>query len=208
MRYLPIILLLALGIAACSDAVSKPEALPIMGNHDIDPATGDTTFHHIRPFAFVDQDSQIVNNATFEGKAYVADFFFTSCPTICPRVKQQMLRIYDRYQDDDRLLLLSHTIDVKHDTVGRLKEYAEGLGVSSDKWHFVTGDKDEIYGIAEDYLSIAREDPDAPGGFDHSGWVILVDQKGRIRSFANGTIPEKMDELMEDIDWLLNNEFE
>jgi protein SCO1/2 len=207
MRYLPILLLLALALSACGGTASEPEALPVLGNHDIDPASGDTTFHHIRPFSFVDQDSQIVTNATFEGKAYVADFFFTSCPTICPKVKQQMMRIYDRYQDDDRLSMLSITIDVKRDTVGRLKEYAEGLGVSSDKWHFVTGDKDEIYEIAEDYLSIAREDPDAPGGFDHSGWVILLDQNGRIRSFANGTVPEKMDELMEDIDWLLANEF-
>lgn len=207
MKYLPFLFILAIGITACGDSISEPDVLPVLGNHDIDPATGDTTFHHIRPFAFVDQDSQVITNTTFAGKAYVADFFFTSCPTICPKVKQQMKRIYDKYQDDDRLKMLSITIDVKRDTVGRLKEYAEGLGVSTDKWHFVTGDKDEIYDIAEDYLSIAREDPDAPGGFDHSGWVILLDENGRIRSFANGTIPEKMDELMTDIDWLLANEF-
>jgi len=191
---------------ACQQ-ISEPETLPILGNHDIDPATGDTTLHTIPAFSFVNQDSRQVTNQTFTGKVYIADFFFTSCPTICPKVKQQMLRIYDRYADDDRLLLLSHTIDVKRDTVGRLKEYAGGLNVSSDKWHFVTGNKDEIYDIAEDYLSIAREDPDAPGGFDHSGWLILLDQNGHIRSFANGTIPEKVDELMEDIDWLLENEF-
>lgn len=207
MKYFPFLVLLAvLGLTACNQT-SAPEALGILGNHDIDPATGDTTFHTIRNFSFVDQDSQVVNNATFAGKAYVADFFFTSCPTICPKVKQQMLRIYDRYENDDRLLLLSHTIDVKRDTVGRLKEYADGLNVKTNKWHFVTGSKDEIYDIAEDYLSIAREDPDAPGGFDHSGWVILIDKNGHIRSFANGTSPEKMDELMEDIDWLLANDF-
>lgn len=206
MRYLPISLLLFVFLLAACDETSEPEALPIIGNHDIDPNTGDTTYHAIPTFAFVDQDSQIVNNATFTGKAYVADFFFTSCPTICPKVKQQMLRIYDRFENDDRLLLLSHTIDTKRDSVGKLKEYADGLGVSSDKWHFVTGDRDEIYDIAEDYLSIAREDPDAPGGFDHSGWVILVDKNGRIRSFANGTIAEKIDELIVDIEWLLAND--
>lgn len=202
------LILLALSLTFGCQEITEPEAeiLPVLGNHDVDPATGDTTFHRIRDFSFVNQDSQIVNNATFEGKAYVVDFFFTSCPTICPKVKKQMLRLYEKYQDDDRLLLLSHTIDVKRDTVGRLKQYAEGLGVSSDKWHFVTGDKDEIYDIAEDYLSIAREDENAPGGFDHSGWLILVDKNGQIRSFANGTIAEKVDELMEDIDWLLANE--
>lgn len=200
------LLVFMLTMTACQQT-AESEALPILGNHDIDPTTGDTTFHRIRPFSFVDQDSQIVTNATFAGKAYVADFFFTSCPTICPKVKQQMLRIYDRFENDDRLLLYSMTMDVKRDTVGRLKEYAEGLNVRTDKWHFVTGDKDALYEIDEDYLSIVREDPDAPGGFDHSGWVILVDKEGRIRSFANGTIPEKMDELMEDIDWLLANEF-
>lgn len=207
MRYLPISLLLfTVLLAACSET-SEPESLPVIGNHDIDPNTGDTTYHTIPAFSFVDQDSQEVNNATFTGRAYVADFFFTSCPTICPKVKQQMLRIYDRFENDDRLLLLSHTIDTKRDSVARLKEYADGLAVNSDKWHFVTGDRDEIYDIAEDYLSIAREDPDAPGGFDHSGWVILVDKNGHIRSFANGTVAEKMDELMADIDWLLANDF-
>ena len=207
MRYLPISLfLLAVMLAACG-GTAEPESLPIIGNHDIDPNTGDTTYHTIPSFSFVDQDSQVVNNATFAGKAYVADFFFTSCPTICPKVKQQMLRIYDRFEEDDRLLLLSHTIDTKRDSVARLKEYADGLAVDTDKWHFVTGDRDEIYEIAEDYLSIAREDPDAPGGFDHSGWVILVDKSGHIRSFANGTVAEKMDELMADIEWLLENDF-
>lgn len=207
MKYLPFSFLVFILLLTACDQTSEPEFLPIIGNHDVDPTTGDTTFHTIPSFSFVDQDSQVVNNATFAGKAYVADFFFTSCPTICPKVKQQMLRIYDRYENDDRLLLLSHTIDVKRDTVGRLKEYADGLNVESGKWHFVTGDKDEIYDIAEDYLSIAREDANAPGGFDHSGWVILVDKEGHIRSFANGTVAEKMDELMEDIDWLLANDF-
>ncbi|RME99425.1 MAG: SCO family protein, partial [Bacteroidetes bacterium] len=115
------------------------EKLPYLGFHQVDETTGDTIYHQIRDFAFIDQDSQLITNEYFAGKAYVADFFFTSCPTICPKVKQQMLRIYDRYRDDDRLLLLSHTIDVKRDTVPKLKRYAQGLGVDSPKWRFVTG---------------------------------------------------------------------
>ncbi|HMQ91131.1 MAG TPA: SCO family protein, partial [Flavilitoribacter sp.] len=99
--------------------------------------------------------------------------------------------------------LVSHTIDPKHDTVPRLKKYAEGLGVTAPKWDFVTGDKKAIYDIATDYMSIASEDPDAPGGFNHSGYLILVDKNRHIRSFCNGTQPEDVDRFMKDIDWLL-----
>ena len=176
--------------------------LPYLGNHLIE--NGDTTYHEIPDFTFVNQDSTIITNETFNGKAYVADFFFTSCPTICPKVKKQMLRIYDKYQSDDRLLLLSHTIDTKYDTVGRLHEYAGNLGVTSDKWHFVTGEKEDIYGITESYMSIAIEDPNAPGGFDHSGWLILIDKDRRIRSFCNGTEQEAVTKFMQEIDLLMN----
>ena len=181
------------------------EPLPILGNHLIDGT--DTTYHEIPDFTFVNQDSAQVSNANFAGKAYISDFFFTSCPTICPKVKTQMLRIYDKYQEDDRLLLLSHSIDTKYDTVGRLKEYARNLEVTSDKWHFVTGDKADIYRIAEDYMSIAIEDPDAPGGFDHSGWLLLIDKNRHIRAYCNGTKEEEVDEFMEQIDQLLTEEY-
>ncbi|MCB9292340.1 MAG: SCO family protein [Lewinellaceae bacterium] len=191
---------IALAALACNN--SEPQkALPIIGNHDIQGE--DTIYHQIPDFAFIDQDSQVVTNATFDDKIYIADFFFTSCPTICPKVKKQMLRIYEKYQDEPRLMFLSHSIDPKRDTVGRLKTYSENLGVDTGRWRFVTGNKDEIYEIADDYMSIAVEDPNAPGGFDHSGWLLLVDQDRHIRSYCNGTEPEKVDEFMKDIDWLL-----
>jgi protein SCO1/2 len=88
--------------------------------------------------------------------------------------------------------------------VPRLKQYARKLGVSADRWHFVTGEKEEIYGIAEDYFSVATEDPDAPGGYDHSGRLILVDPKGHVRSFCDGTDPEAVDEFIDDIEKLLH----
>lgn len=185
---------------------SRPEEpLPILGEKIIE--NGDTIYHTIPDFAFIDQDSQVVTNETFKGKIYVADFFFISCPTICPKVTKQMLRIYKHFEDDDRVALLAHTIDVKHDTIPRLKDYATKLGVRTDKWHFVTGDKDAIYDIADDYFSIAIEDPDAPGGFDHSGKIILVDDKRRVRSFADGTDPESVDRLIADMEKLLRMEY-
>jgi protein SCO1/2 len=180
---------------------SKPKKLPILGNRDVE--NGDTIYHTIPDFQFVDQDSNYITNGSLSGKAYVADFFFISCPTICPKVKKQMLRIYDRFEQEDRLMYLSHSIDPKRDTVGALKTYAENLGVDHNKWKFVTGKKSEIYEIADDYFSIAIEDPDAPGGFDHSGRLILVDGQGHVRSFCNGTEPEKVDQFMNDIDVLL-----
>ncbi len=177
------------------------DTLPILGERDV--VNGDTVYHTIPDFSFINQDSQVVNNETFAGKTYVADFFFVSCPTICPKVTKQMKRLHDRFQDEEQFLLLAHTIDPVRDTVGRLKVYAEGLGVASSKWHFVTGEKDELYAIADDYFSIAIENPDAPGGFDHSGRIILVDPQRRVRSFCDGTDPASVDKFMEDIEILL-----
>ena len=198
---LPAVLLLL--VFACSPADDQP--LPYYGMHTTDPQTGDTIYHRIRDFVFVDQDSLLVTNATFAGKAYVADFFFTSCPTICPKVKKNMLRMYQAFENEDRLLFLSHSIDVKRDTVGRLKAYAQGLGIDdgSHRWRLVTGKRKEIYDIAYDYISTALENPDAPGGFDHSGYVLLIDANGHLRAYADGTKEEEIDRLMKDINRLL-----
>jgi len=182
-------------------ACKNEKRLPILGERDIQ--NGDTIYHSVPDFSFINQDSQVVNNATFDSKIYVVDFFFISCPTICPKVMKQMLRVYEKFENEDRLMLLSHTIDTKHDTVGRLKMYAQNLGVNTQKWHFVTGDKAEIYDIADDYFSIAKEDPEAPGGFDHSGRLILVDTKRHVRSFCDGTDPASVDKFMDDIKALL-----
>jgi protein SCO1 len=181
----------------------EPQTLPILGNRDVSDS-GDTIYHEIPDFSFIDQDSQVVNNATFAGKAYVADFFFIACPTICPKTAKQMLRIYDQFKTEPNLLLLAHTVAPKYDTVAALNRYARNLGVESSKWHFVTGEQATIYDIAGAYFSIAQEDPTAPGGFDHSGRLILVDKNRHVRSFCNGTEPEDVDRFMKDIEKLLN----
>src|SRR5680860_535752 len=173
--------------------------LPILGIPEIQ-MNGDTIFHTIPEFSFTDQDSNNVTNETFEGKIYVADFFFTSCPSICPIMTKQMKRIYDRYEDEDRLMLISHSIDTRHDSVPVLKAYAEKLNIDDAKWLFVTGEKSEIYAIANDYFNVAYEDQDAPGGYDHSGKIILVDPQGHIRAFCDGTDPESVDQFMKDIE--------
>src|SRR5690606_36224138 len=133
-------------LVACSTQ-KREERLPILGERIVEGS--DTIYHTIADFQFVDQDSNIVTQETFKDKIYVADFFFTSCRTICPIMKTQMLRVYDSIKSDPEVLLLSHTIDPEYDTVGLLHDYANRLGVSSDKWHFVTGKQDDIFNIAQ-----------------------------------------------------------
>lgn len=196
---------IALAATACNEVKSSYE-LPILGRKEYverevnGETVTDTLYHTIAPFEFVDQDSAIITNATFNNQVYVADFFFTSCPTICPVMKQQMLRVYEAYKNDPEVAIISHTIDPTHDTVAVLKSFAEKLGVESSKWHFVTGDKDKIYDIGENsYMVVANEDENAPGGYIHSGAFLLVDQKGRIRQVYDGTVPEQVDVLINDI---------
>lgn len=198
-----IFLLLILAVACMQPR--EDDTLPVLGHKDV--VEGDTVYHTIPDFTFINQDSQVVTNSTFDGKAYIVDFFFISCPTICPKVKKQMLRIHEEFKDEENLVLLSHTIDTKRDTVGRLHNYARNLGVSAPKWHFVTGDEAEIYDIADDYFSIAVKDPTAPGGFDHSGRLILVDENRHVRAFCDGTDPESVDQFMVDIRKLLKEDY-
>lgn len=194
------------GLAACQDQAQRK--LPILGRQEYKEVNGriDTIYHTIPSFQFVDQDSMIVTEAVFEDKIYVADFFFGTCPTICPIMKQQMLRVYEKFKDNPQFAILSHTIDPDHDTVAYLKDYSMRLGVTDNSvWHFVTGDQDAIYeiGSAEGYLVPVGEDEDAPGGFIHSGAFILVDKERRIRGFYDGTKAMEVDALINDIPKLL-----
>ena len=194
-------------IISCS---SQNEKLPILGRREIKNVEfegkikADTVFHSIPDFAFTNQDGNTVTQDTFNDKIYIADFFFTSCPTICPVMKSQMLRVYEKYIDIDEVLILSHTIDPKHDTVEVLADFADRLRVSSNKWHFVTGNQERIYDIGQNsYMVTSREDPDEPGGFLHSGAFLLIDKQRRIRGIYDGTKEDKVDQLLEDIDKLL-----
>ena len=188
----------------------EPGKLPILGFKDAvenkgNPGQVDTVYHTIADFSFVNQDSAMVTNNTFANKVYVSDFFFTSCPTICPIMKAQMLRVYDTFNNNPEVMLLSHTIDPEYDTVALLKDYADRLEVTSEKWHFVTGDKEKIYEIGQrSYLITAQEDQFQPGGYLHSGAFILVDKDRRIRGIYDGTKPDQVDRLINDIPILLS----
>jgi protein SCO1 len=182
-----------------SGCITKKEnPLPVFGEREV--VGKDTIYHRIADFKFVDQDSAIITNETYKDKIYVADFFFTSCRTICPIMKTQMLRVYDSIQNNPEVLLLSHTIDPEYDTVALLHDFADRLGVKSDKWHFVTGNKEEIYKIAQtSYFSTALEDKTEPDGFIHSGAFLLIDKERRIRGKYDGTKEEDVNRLLSDI---------
>lgn len=200
MRYL---MLFTVCIFLYSCAI-KEKPLPIFGERNV--VGTDTVYHSIAHFEFVDQDSSLITNDTFKDKIYVADFFFTSCRTICPIMKTQMKRVYDTLQNKQDVLILSHTIDPEYDTVALLRDFAVRLGVESKKWHFVTGAKDSIYKIAQtSYFATAMEDKTEPDGFIHSGAFLLIDKLGRIRGKYDGTKEEEVNRLIGDIERLRAN---
>lgn len=189
-------------MASCK---SEDNRLPYLGNTDV--VNGDTVFHTVPDIRLIDQDSSVFRLSEQGDKIFLADFFFTSCPSICPKVAKQMLRLHDRYKDDQRVLLLSHTIDQRHDSVSVLNRYAKNLGVDTDQWKFLTGEKDSIFHLADEYFVSAFVDPSAPGGFDHSGRIILLDKDRHVRGFAEGTDPESVTAFFQIVDRLLNEEY-
>ncbi len=196
-----------LTLAACDNASDR---LPILGERDavtreVDGKTvTDTVYNTIPDFAFVNQLGDTVTQKDVAGKIYVTDFFFTSCPTICPVMKRQMIKVYDKFRDNPDFMILSHSIDPTHDTPEVLKKYAEDLGVQGTTWEFLTGSKDEIYDIGQGhYLVTAKEDEAAEGGYIHSGAFVLIDKDRRVRGMYDGTTEEGTEKLMKDIDRLL-----
>ncbi len=196
-----VLLILLSSIFACTQ---KTEKLPILGNKE--EVNGKIVYHTVGDFHFIDQDGALVTPSTFDGKNYIVDYFFTSCPTICPKVKKQELRIHDKFKQHDELGYLSVSVDTKYDTIQRLKWYADKLNVHDKKWKFVTGEKDHIYGVAQSFFHIAKDDKTAPGGFNHDGRIILIDKNHHIRSFCDGTDPKDVDRFMLDIQNLLNED--
>jgi len=201
--FLPLIAL-AISCGAPSEKTSEIAELPILGERYVDD-NQDTVYHSIADFAFVNQIGDTIRKEDMAGKIYVADFFFTSCPTICPVMKKEMLRVYEQFKGEPNFRILSHSIDPTHDTQTVLKDYAEKLGVpDAATWNFLTGDQEKIFEIGQtSYLTTTMADDMEPGGFLHSGAFLLVDQQGRIRGVYDGTKTEQVDRLLADIPKLL-----
>ncbi|MFD1768961.1 SCO family protein [Sphingobacterium suaedae] len=197
----------ALAVAGCTGKTQK--RLPFIGERAteervVDGKTVvDTIYHQIPDFSFLNQDSAVITNKTFDHKIYVANFFFTHCPSICPTMQRNLLQIYEKYRGNEHVAFLSHSIDFKFDSPSVLKAYATKLGVNDERWQFVTGSKKDIYGIADKYLVYTKEDTSAPGGYDHQGYLVLIDQNKRIRGAYDGTNDEQVRQLYSDLEILL-----
>ena len=190
-------------LASCKQSAKQ---LPILGNPII--IGKDTTYPTIANFSLTNQDGQSVTNKTFDNKIYVADFIFLSCPTICPKMTKELYNAYLPFVTDERVGFISHTIDPEHDSIPMLKAYATKLGVSSSKWPFVTGNQDSIMNLSEHfYFNAAYPDSSSPGGFTHSGGLLLIDKNRHIRGVYNSTKPEETQRLIGDIKKLLKEQF-
>ena len=203
--------LLFIVLQSCSN--QSDIKLPILGNREpveriVDGKTiVDTIYQTIQPFSYFNQDSILVTEKDFDGKIYIADFFFTSCNSICPIMHRNMLDVYKKFKDNPKVKFLSHSIDIKYDLPSRLKIYATKLGVEGNQWEFVHGSRDSIFNIAaKNYLVSAFEDSSDPQGLVHQGWFILVDTKKQLRGAYDGTKVDQVKLLMEDMDKLLLEE--
>jgi protein SCO1/2 len=163
----------------------------------------DTLYHAIPEFSFTDQTGNTFGSANLENKIYVANFFFTKCPTICKDMQTLMKTVYDRFQNFQDVRLVSFTVDPENDTPEVLNEYAERFNASADKWHFLTGEKEKIYTLASSYLLNASQDSLAPGGFLHSDLVVLVDRKKHIRGVYEGTDATDMKRCIDEVKTLI-----
>jgi protein SCO1/2 len=207
-----ILLALPLLFSGCSSSGGEQNGkLPILGNRHVEEVNKDgktvqdTVYHTIADFSFTNQEGKTITNQYVAGKVYVADFFFTTCPTICPIMKKEMLRVFEKYKDNPNFKILSHSIDPTYDTQEVLNDYSKKLGIEdATTWNFLTGEPEKIYEIGQtSYLTTAMEDQAEPGGFLHSGAFVLVDKQGHIRAVYDGTKSDQVDQLIRDIPSLL-----
>jgi|TARA_B110000971_G_scaffold62121_1_gene63511 protein SCO1/2 len=166
-------------LTSCSS--KKNETLAFVGAQQIIGA--DTIFHTVPSFTLLNQNSDSISNSDLAGKVYVADFFFTTCPSICPIMTNNLVKVQRAFKGVENFALVSHTVNPDYDREDVLKEYAAKMHADTTNWHFLTGTKEAIYNTAfHGYFANAGEDELAPGGFLHSEYFILVDGHGRVRS--------------------------
>lgn len=188
------------------DALLPKKRLPIFQPAMVNFELVDSTlqhvkkFHKIAPFTLTNQNGITVTEQDYEGKIYIADFFFTTCPTICPIMTDHMVQLQEALKDDPSILLLSHSVTPEIDSVAQLKKYALEKGVDDQKWNLVTGDKKQIYYLArKSYLAVQEDGDGGPFDMIHTENFILVDPEKRIRGFYDGTDPETIKILMNDL---------
>lgn len=188
------------------NALQPKKMLPVYQPSMVDPTLVDSTLHYkkkyhkIADFALTNQNGETITQDDYKDKIYVADFFFTTCPTICPIMTKNMGDIQKSILEDDEVMLLSHSVTPAIDSVPQLKKYALEKGVVDRKWNLVTGDKKHIYELArKSYLAVKTDGDGGPYDMIHTENFILVDKEKRIRGFYDGTNPKEIDKLLEDL---------
>lgn len=210
-----------LSLYSCDDkkqnvASSEEVKLPYIGMHDVElvkEADGefrtDSIYYTVPKFSFINQDSAVVSHHDYLGKIAVVDFFFSNCPSICPMLSAQMVRVQESIKKEglaSNVKFLSHTVDPDRDTPARLKEYADLIGADLSNWDFVTGKAEDIYYQAETgYMLSAFPSDSAEGGFFHTDKIVLLDKQMHIRGLYEGTSTKSVDKLIQDI-LVLNKE--
>lgn len=190
-------------------ALKPSKSLPVFNPSDVNPELVDSTvqyiskYHTIADFSFVNQNGKTITQKDYEGKVYVADFFFTTCGSICPKMTTNLAEVQKAVINNPKVMLLSHTVFPETDSVPVLKAYALKNGVIDSKWNLVTGDKKAIYTMArKSYLAVKLGKPEQLYDMVHTENFVLVDTKKRVRGFYDGTKKEDMKRLIEDINFL------
>lgn len=205
------IVLSAIILSLFYSALKPKKTLPIYNPADVNPELVDSTiqykskYHTIADFSFVNQNGKTITQKDYEGKIYVADFFFTTCGSICPKMITNLSDIQKAFANNPKVKLLSYTVFPETDSVPVLKAYAKKHNVDDAKWNLVTGDKKEIYTMArKSYLAVKMGKPSELYDMVHTENFVLVDTKKRVRGFYDGTNKEDIKRLIEDITFLSN----
>lgn len=197
------------------NALKPKKTLPIYTPSMVNPELVDSTVqhianktqHHIADFAFTNQNGKTITQKEYEGKIYVADFFFTTCQSICPMMTDNMEWLQGQIKNNPKVMLLSHSVTPDIDSVSVLKKYAQEKGVIDSKWNLVTGNKKDIYYIArKSYLAVKTGNPSELYDMVHTENFVLVDSKRRVRGFYDGTKKEEVEKLLQDINFLVEEE--
>jgi protein SCO1/2 len=203
----------AIALSLFYSALKPSKSLPIFNPADVNPELVDTTVqyiankHRIADFSFTNQNGKTITQKDYEGKIYVADFFFTTCGSICPKMTSNLVVVQKEFLHNPKVMLLSHSVLPDIDDVPILKAYAERNGVIDSKWNLVTGDKKAIYTMArKSYLAVKQGKPNELYDMVHTENFVLIDAKKRVRGFYDGTKKEEITRLINDINWLLENE--
>ena len=210
-RLLPAIVIVVTGILIAYFLLIKPKPLPVFNPSDINPklvdesVQGVTKLHRVGACSLINQEGKTITEKDYQDKIYVTDFFFVTCPTICPKMTKQMERVYNEFKSNNDVLLLSHTVMPENDSVPVLNEYAKKHNIDANKWNLVTGDKKQIYDLArKTYFAAITEGDGGVDDFIHTENFVLIDKEKRIRGFYDGTSENDVDRLINDINTLLN----